>query len=476
MMVGLLVVAAVGAGAAAVYTGGVTFGWADAAGGPDPSAASPAAGRAPTAKPTPTRPPAGPVLHTLADQSVVPTRAGLAEALAAAVGPANLGPHASVAVRDLRTGKLLYGKDPTGAYIPASTTKILTSTAVLAALGPDHRFRTTAVAGAKPGEVVLVGGGDPLLATAAARARATDATRTSAAAVTIDDLAVRTARQLRASGTTQVTVRVDDTLFREPVSPTWESQYVPTGVVAPVSALWVDEAKVSWPSHRPRASDPAMAAAQTYVQALRKAGITVRGELRRGKAPAKARELAAVASPPLADIVEHVLLISDNDGAEVLARHVAVSEGRPATFAGAASAIKTVLGRLGVAGTDGIRLYDGSGLSRDNRFSADVLTQTLAAAARPEFPDLRAVLTGLPVAGYTGSLDDRFTGDAAAPGVGIVRAKTGSLSGVSSLAGVATTKDGAMLAFAVMSDQARQTDPRPWIDQAAAALAGCGCR
>ncbi|MEQ4207986.1 D-alanyl-D-alanine carboxypeptidase/D-alanyl-D-alanine-endopeptidase [Actinopolymorpha sp. B9G3] len=474
-MVVLLVLTGVGAGAGAVYTGGVTFSWAGAGQGPATPATSTPVGR-PTPSPTPTRPPAGPVLAPLTGRSEVPTRAGLERALAAAIGPVNLGPHASVAVRDLGTGRLLYGKDPAGAYIPASTTKILTSAAVLAVLGPEHRFRTTVVAGAVPGEIVLVGGGDPLLATAAARARATDATRGTGVPVTIEDLAVRTARQLRASGTTQVTVRVDDTLFREPVSPTWESQYVPTGVVGPVSALWVDEAKVSWPSHRPRAADPAMTAAQAYLQMLRKAGITVRGELARSKAPAKARELAAVSSPPLADIVEHVLLVSDNDGAEVLARHVAVAERRPATFAGAGEAIKAVLSRLGVEGLSGIKLYDGSGLSRDNRISADVLTQTLAAAARPEFPDLRAVVTGLPVAGYTGSLDDRFAGDASAPGVGIVRAKTGTLSAVSSLAGVVTTKDGALLAFAVMSDQARQNDPRPSIDQAASALASCGCR
>jgi D-alanyl-D-alanine carboxypeptidase/D-alanyl-D-alanine-endopeptidase (penicillin-binding protein 4) len=474
-MVVLLVLAAVGAGAGAVYTGGVSFSWTGAGDGPATKATSTPVVR-PTPSPTPTRPPAGPVLASLAGRSKLPTRAGLERALAEAIGPANLGPHASVAVRDLGTGRLLYGKDPEGGYIPASTTKILTSAAVLAVLGPDHRFKTSVVEGAKPGEIVLVGGGDPLLASAAARARATEATRGTAVPVTIEDLAVRTARELRASGTTGVTVRVDDTLFREQVSPAWESQYVPTGVVARISALWVDEAKVSWPSHRPRATDPAMTAAEAFVAMLRKSGITVRGELARGKAPAKARELAAIASPPLADIVEHVMLVSDNDGAEVLARHVALAEKRPATFAGAGDAIKAVLARLGVAGVSRSKLYDGSGLSRDNRISADVLTQVLATAARPEFPDLRAVVTGLPVAGYTGSLDDRFTGDSSAPGVGIVRAKTGTLNAVSSLAGVVTTKDGAALAFAVMSDQARQNDPRPSIDQAASALAGCGCR
>ncbi|HZC25767.1 MAG TPA: D-alanyl-D-alanine carboxypeptidase/D-alanyl-D-alanine-endopeptidase, partial [Actinopolymorphaceae bacterium] len=292
---------------------------------------------------------------------------------------------------------------------------------------------------------------------------------------TIEGLAARTAKKLRASGRTGVSVLVDDSLFTEPVNPAWESQYVPTGVVGHISALWVDEDKDSWPARLPRAKDPAMATAQAFVAALRHHKVGVSGVPVRGKAPAHAKRIASVSSPTLSDIVEHVLLISDNDGAEILARQVAVAEHRPANFAGAAGAVKSVLGRLGIASGQ-INLHDGSGLSRRGRLTADVLAQTLATAARPEFPDLRAAITGMPIAGYTGSLATRFYDDASAPGVGIVQAKTGTLSGVQTLAGIATTKDGAVLAFAVMSNGGGATDPRPGLDRAAAVLAGCGCR
>ncbi|WP_020579439.1 D-alanyl-D-alanine carboxypeptidase/D-alanyl-D-alanine-endopeptidase [Actinopolymorpha alba] len=469
-VVGALVVGAL----AAVATGAVKLTWS-------PRTPSSVVTRSPTlppatAAPTPTRAPARPVLRALDGKARTPTNAGLAEALGPLLASPALGAHASVAVRDVTTGKVVYGKDQTGSYIPASTTKILTSAAVLATLGPAHRFDTKVVAGSQPDQIVLVGGGDPLLATARARTRSDPAVaRDYPTPATVDDLAAQTARRLRASGTTKVSLRFDDTLFSQPENPAWESQYVPSGVVARISSLWVDEAKLSWPARVPRASDPAQTAAKAFATALTARGVTVVGSPARGKAPAKSTELARVSSPPLEEIVEHTLLISDNDAAEVLARHVAIAEGKPATFAGATSAIKEVLARIGVTEADQIELHDGSGLSRQGRLSADVLTETLALAARPEFPELRAVLTGLPVAGFSGSLDQRFYG-AAATGIGQVRAKTGTLSGIGSLAGVATTKDGTLLAFAVISDQARMSDPRPALDQIAATLAGCGCR
>jgi D-alanyl-D-alanine carboxypeptidase/D-alanyl-D-alanine-endopeptidase (penicillin-binding protein 4) len=468
----LVAFAVIGVGAAVVLTNGVPSGADGSVEAPPTSAATKATAR-PTPSPTPTvRRLAEPVLP-VRDAAALPTKEGLAAALGPILASPDLGPHVSVAVRDVATGQLLYGKDPHGAYIPASTTKILTCVAALAALGPDHRFETKVVTGSAPDQIVLVGGGDPFLATEAARKRATGA-KAYPVPATIEQLAAQTAKRL--AGTKRVRVLVDDTLFRDRESPTWESQYVPTGVVARLSALWVNEAKLAWPAWRPRAKDPALAAADAFVAALRRAGIATAGEPTRGRAPANARVVASIRSPRLDGIVERVLRISDNDGAEVLAHHVALAEGKPATFEGAAAAVKAVLARLGVKSLDEIRLYDGSGLSRDGRLSANVLTETLVAAASPRHPELRSVLTGLPVAGYDGSLEKRFYHEPSDPGVGIVRAKTGTLSGVSSLAGVVTTRQGAVLAFALMTDKATTGDPRPPLDELAAALAECGCR
>jgi D-alanyl-D-alanine carboxypeptidase/D-alanyl-D-alanine-endopeptidase (penicillin-binding protein 4) len=470
----LVAFAVVGLGAAVVLTNGVLAGAERTAKEPAATAPTKATSR-PTPSPTPTvERLAGPVLP-VRDAATLPTKEGLAAALGPILASPDLGSHVSVAVRDVATGRLLYGKDPHGAYIPASTTKILTCVAALAALGPDHRFETKVVTGSAPDQIVLVGGGDPFLATEAARKRATGS-KAYPVPATIEQLAAETAKQLRVAGTKRVRVLVDDTLFRDRSSPTWESQYIPTGVVSPLSALWVNEAKLSWPSWQPRAKDPALNAADAFIEALREAGIATVGEPARGRAPAQARVIASIQSPRLDAIVERVIRISDNDGAEVLAHHVALAEGKPATFEGAAAAVKAVLGRLGVRSLEEIQLYDGSGLSRDGRLSANVLTETIVVAASPEHPELRAVLTGLPVAGYDGSLEKRFYHDPSDPGVGIVRAKTGTLSGVSSLAGVVTTRDGAVLAFALMTDKATTGDPRPPLDELAAALAECGCR
>jgi D-alanyl-D-alanine carboxypeptidase/D-alanyl-D-alanine-endopeptidase (penicillin-binding protein 4) len=415
------------------------------------------------------------VLGAQASAPTAPTQAGLADALAGPLSASSLGSHVGLAVRDVATGKLLYGKSADTTYAPASTTKIVTVAAALQAFGPQHRFSTTVVQGTQPGTIVLVGGGDPLLATKDAWSHRNEASadRRFPVPAMIDDLAAETAKQLKAGGLTEVELRVDDTLFEEAVSPEWESTYISSGVAARVMALWVNEGRLDWPANQPRATDPALSAAAAFVSALEDRGIQVGGDPQRSTAPANAKPIAAVSSPTLADISEHVLMSSDNDGAEVLAHQVAVARKQPATFAGASAAISEVLKPLGVSASE-LVLHDGSGLARSNRMSPQVLTQVLALAASSDHPRLRPVLTGLPVAAFSGTLDDRFDSDSASPGAGVVRAKTGTLSGISTLAGVVTTKDGDLLAFAVMADQ-RDGFAEPALDRVAAKLATCGC-
>jgi D-alanyl-D-alanine carboxypeptidase/D-alanyl-D-alanine-endopeptidase (penicillin-binding protein 4) len=132
--------------------------------------------------------------------------------------------------------------------------------------------------------------------------------------------------------------------------------------------------------------------------------------------------------------------------------------------------------RLGVDLT-GARWYDGSGLSRENRLAPTTLVGVLQVAASAARPDLRAVVTGLPVAGFTGSLTYRFE-DAAPAGRGRVRAKTGTLTGVSALAGIATDLDGHPLVFALVADRVRlprTLEAREALDDAAATLGACRC-
>jgi D-alanyl-D-alanine carboxypeptidase/D-alanyl-D-alanine-endopeptidase (penicillin-binding protein 4) len=351
-----------------------------------------------------------------------------------------------------------------GPAIPASTTKLLTTTAALEVLGPDHVFETTAVQD-RPGRVVLVGGGDPLLGRAPER----DAWPQRADVTT---LAKATAAAL--TGRRAVRVAYDDSLFSGPaVNPHWPDDYVPDGVVSPITSLWVDQGRDA--SGFGRVADPSATAAQVFADALARAGVKVVGR----PTPARSADgevLAEVRSAPLSQIAERVLDLSDNEGTEVLARHVGLAvSGEGSAEAGTRDVLAT-LRTLGVR-TAGAVVHDGSGLSRENRLTGATLVDVLRVAAAEDQADLRATLTGLPVAGFTGSLAFRFE-DAPAVGRSRVRAKTGTLSGVSGLAGVVTDANGTPLAFALLADRVDlpdTLDAREALDDLAAALATCRC-
>ncbi|WP_191875759.1 D-alanyl-D-alanine carboxypeptidase/D-alanyl-D-alanine endopeptidase [Streptomyces filipinensis] len=430
----------------------------------DGSAAA-GSGTAPGTRPAPS---AAPVLAGLdARTAAVDTRTAppggkaLSGALGRLLGASALGGDHAAAVVDVATGKRLYGTEAGKGFTPASTTKIATAVAALSALGPDHRLTTRAALEPDTGELVLVGGGDPTL-TARGKAGGGDW-------ADLRTLAADTAKALHKRGVHKVTLSYDTTLYSGPA-------LHPIGVndnLAPVSALTVDEGRVndsvSGPAHR--VADPAKDAAGKYAAFLKDAGIatTAPGP---SKASTRAETLAAVSSPPLSALVERMLTNSDNDIAEALARQTALASGEPGSFDGGARAISARLTKLGLP-MSGAAFHDGSGLSRDDRLTADLLTALLVTAGDPGRPGLRPVLTGLPVAGFTGTLTHRYTDGAA----GVIRAKTGTLTGVNTLAGTVVDADGRLLAFAFLASGT--TDPlqaQAALDTTATALAGCGCR
>jgi D-alanyl-D-alanine carboxypeptidase/D-alanyl-D-alanine-endopeptidase (penicillin-binding protein 4) len=431
----------------------------------EPARVPPPAG---LALPAPRR--AAPVAAAATDRPV--DAAAVRRAVTPLLAYRKLGRHVAVDVARLSDGKVVYRRGR-GQVTPASTMKLLTSVAVLHALGPDHRFQTSVVATGRPGTLVLVGGGDPLLA------RTPDTPGSYPARADLDTLAAATARSLRASGRVRVRLAYDTTLFSGPaVNPLWEPSYIPDDVVSPISALWVDEGRER-PGFADRVASPPAAAARVFAASLRRRGITVVGAPRPGVAPpasAGGSVVAEVEGAPLAQVVQHVLEVSDNEGAEVLARQVAVAQGRPASFTGAAQAVRSALRAIGVS-TTGDVIRDGSGLSRSNRLRPDTLLSVIRQAAGTRRPQLRSAVVDVPVAGFTGSLASRFTTGSPA-GLGLVRAKTGTLTGVHGLAGTVTTVDGAVLAFVAIADRVRPPDQlsaRTRVDELAAALAGCRC-
>jgi D-alanyl-D-alanine carboxypeptidase/D-alanyl-D-alanine-endopeptidase (penicillin-binding protein 4) len=185
-------------------------------------------------------------------------------------------------------------------------------------------------------------------------------------------------------------------------------------------------------------------------------------------------QIAAVHGAPLSQVVQHTLEVSDNEASEVLARHVAIASGGSASFDGGAAAVSEVLARLGVDLTGAV-IHDGSGLSRADRLGPGTLLDVLRVAATD--PDLRTVVSGLPVAGFSGSLALRFE-KAPRVALGVVRAKTGTLTGVNGLAGTVMTRDGVLLTFVAIADKVRPANTlfaRDQLDRIAGALAACAC-
>lgn len=429
----------------------------------------------PATAPASVAPPEGLDLPALEDPSPVAAPAAgstidpakVRRALAGALRDPDLGPDVFVSVASLSDGAPVFSRGA-GVAVPASTMKLLTTTAVLSALGPDHTF-TTDVVSERRGRVVLVGGGDPFLASRPA-SRTTYPHRAD-----VVTLAQATATALREQGIRRARVGYDDTLFSGPeVDPHWPDDYVPDGVVAPITALWVDEGRP--PAGLGRVADPSRAAADAFAAALARAGIDVVGDPTPRRAPDGATELASVESAPLAGIVEETLALSDNEASEVLAHHVGLATTGRGSFADGAEGVVGVLRELGVP-VAGARVFDGSGLSRDNRLDPGTLAAILQVASSEEHPELRQVVTGLPVAGFSGSLELRFA-EAGRQGLGRVRAKTGTLTGVSALAGIATDRDGHPMVFVLMADRVALVDTldaRDALDGLAAALAACRC-
>ena len=178
-------------------------------------------------------------------------------------------------------------------------------------------------------------------------------------------------------------------------------------------------------------------------------------------------------SATVAQIVDALVRTSDNQAAEVMLRHVAIAAGKPATFEGGAQAVSEALTKASVD-TSGLRLRDGSGLSRDNRVSPTTLAQTMLAALA-SLPT-SSLLSDLPVSGFSGTLLERFSGARSA--YGQVRAKTGTLTGVHSLAGYATEASGLPVYFALMSDGTPEISlvaAEAALDRVVAAIAACEC-
>ncbi|MFM9136397.1 MAG: D-alanyl-D-alanine carboxypeptidase/D-alanyl-D-alanine-endopeptidase, partial [bacterium] len=305
------------------------------------------------------------------------------------------------------------------------------------------------MAGPDEETVILVGGGDPLLTAADLRR-----------------LAGRTAAKLKKEGVRSVVLDVDDYLFPRPTDARgWEPGDSPTYAAAVRPLAMLGE----------YSRDTVSTALAVFVRELQGEGISARvGE--RAVVPDDSRRIAVVARNTLADAIELMLRVSENNVAEVLFRQVALARGYPATWSASTAAAKETLRELDLT-PFGMKLYDGSGLSMDDRLTAKFLTTVLDLVVDPAHRELAPIRRWMPVAGETGTLTNRFSSPPASCARGAVFAKTGSLTGVNTLAGLTRAPDGTWRSFAVMVNH-RPPDYAPGltsaaIDAIAATVHGC---
>ena len=362
-----------------------------------------------------------------------------------------LGRYRTGLVTDPTTGAALWSSGAGAPMRGASTTKLATAVTTLSVLGTTTRFPTRVVTGRTSREVVLVAGGDPLLSSTQLRGLAVATAKTLLAAVPAPPI-VPPVPTVPPTPPTVVrfTVTVDDSLFPAPsFASGWPADYVPS-VVTPVRPLVRDL----------RNGKDTAADVSTYfagqvnsaLVSLLKARTDITPHVvytGRLKASTGATELARFVGNTSGAALKWMLLVSDNDVAEMLFRLNAIALGRGGSWAGASAAETATLRSLGIDVT-GWRLYDGSGVSRNDRVTARGLVQLLTIAASPQRPGLNILRSWLPVAGHSGTLNSRFTARPTSCAAGKVFAKTGTLFDTIGLAGYARGSDGHLRTFAVL--------------------------
>lgn len=380
-----------------------------------------------------------------------PTDPAVDALLAKRLDNPRIGDRVGLLVLDAATGQVVSQHDAEGRYLPASNMKIVTAVTALATMGATTRLTTTVRAGATPTDVILEGGGDPLLTTEH-----------------LLRLAKRTARGLAPA--VPIVVHVDDDRFPDTRrGPGWTSSYIPY-VVAPVEALG---------RLGDYSTDPSRNAAMVFVQRLRALGVPA--TLGEDADAGDGTVLAQTRGHTVDQVVSLMLSRSENNVAEVLYRQVAVATGVEASWDGARAATEAVLRSLGVEPA-GMALLDGSGLSRKNRVSPRFLVDVLR-VARVTNPGPFAAMfeaDALPVSGRTGTLATaygRYVTKQSRCAQGDVHAKTGSLFDTITLAGVAATEDGDERLFAMLVNDRPQRfsalSTRQALDGLTATITGC---
>ena len=338
-------------------------------------------------------------------------------------------------VYDLTDRDRLYSRRATKRRILASNTKLFTTAAALDEFRARGTFTTDVLADRLPnangtvrGNVYLRGGGDPSFGSRSFAERAY-----GGGGATLEGLA----RRVKRAGVRRVTGGVlgDETLF-DSLRGGPDSGYGVSVWVGPLSALSYNRGLARETGSAFQRNPPEFAA-KRFRRALKRVGIEVGGRAGVSAAGSRARTIATGESVTVGRILELTNKISDNFFAEILAKHLDAAPGHPGTTAGGATAAERFARRFRATA----RLVDGSGLARGNRAAPRAVVRLLRGMQRHR--DFDAFHASLPRAGEHGTLRERRTNRRC-------RAKTGTISGVSSLSGYCRSVSGDLIAFSIL--------------------------
>ena len=418
-----------------------------------------------------------PVLTDTGADAPVPTADGIRDAVAAASRDPALAGATGISVRDGITGEEVFALDAATPRVPASTAKLLAALAVADGLDLGSTMVTRVVALPGAADLVLVAGGDTLLAPGEGDPEEV------AGRAGVADLATQVADALAPSGRTTVRLRLDLSWAPGPRYPsTWNPNDVRDGFTQAV--VMTGLATQLPAAGRPAPTYPEREVAEAMVAALAERGVTATLQPEStwtAPAPSGAEALGSVESATYGEVLDRALDRSDNALTENLVRQAAAAAGRPTTPQGANAAFIRERLEAHAVPTEGLVLKDASGLSPGQAASAATLSGVLRLAATGQVQELKGVVGGLPVSGLSGTLRRRFGSEATDDVAGLPRAKTGTLRKGSSLAGTTVTADGRPLTFVVLVDGFPETyggtqRARAALDRIVAALTRCGCR
>jgi len=306
------------------------------------------------------------------------------------------------------------------AFIPASSTKVITAAVALEVLKPEFVYTTKVHGSLDPAglaaDLFFVGGGDPLITRNEYVASEKYPTTSGTSLEKLADSLVAAGLRRVTGSVVGVDTRYDDVRFVG----VWpqDFHYTESG---PLGALVVDDGVVLGQTTKP--DDPAVAAAVELQNLLNARGVLFGTLPRHDVLPTNIPVIASMQSAPLTSVIQEMLVNSDNNTAELLLKEIGyASKGTGSTAAGL-TAVKEQLVKWKL--DKDVVLFDGSGLASDGRIPCDTFMSLLNTFSTV-LPNLMAI------AGETGTIRDTFDGTAVA---GKLRGKTGTLNGVKALVG-----------------------------------------